>query len=85
MKTIKFDKKLDWTESAIWTNVNREFLMNEKEKICIDFSELYVIQNNILGFLINLIHTRKLNNLEIEIIPPQGGFMDQQFKAIMEM
>jgi hypothetical protein len=82
MRTIKFTEQMDWNQSIVWIEKNRKALIFEEQKIVVDFSSILLVHSNMLGFIINLITTRKKNNLETEIIPPTGGFMSKIFKEI---
>ena len=82
MKTIKFEKHLTYEESANWIKDNRNDLIFTKHYLTVDMSEVVFVHNNILGFIINLLYTRKQNNLKTRIIPPQAGFMKTIFKEI---
>jgi hypothetical protein len=83
MRTIKFTEQMTYKETEDWCYENKNNLIFEKEKIIIDFSGICMIYSNMLGFIINLITTRKKNNLETEIIPTQGSFHAKDFRVIL--
>ena len=49
MKTIKFEKQMDWKESAKWIKDNRNDLIFTKHYLTVDMSEVVFVHNNIFS------------------------------------
>lgn len=85
MKTIKLTEHMDWIESALWIEKNKKSMIECKNGLTIDFSELCFVHSNIVGLIIHIRSERKKKNLKTVIIPPQGPLMKKIFSKILEV